>query len=123
MARMDPWTPAHMSLKLCRDISVGRRVPVGWKRSLGRPRTTWTDQLWKKMSKPVSTLWTQCRIASCGQGTRRPSQALWDEEEQTGLPHIGDLVQKRRKAHFGHDVHIGPQARMGSQAAFDINFV
>ena len=28
-ARMDPSAPANMSLKLCRDISMVRRVPAG----------------------------------------------------------------------------------------------
>ena len=40
VARMDPLAPAHMSLKLFRDISMARRVPAGWKKPRGRLRTT-----------------------------------------------------------------------------------
>ena len=61
IARMDPLTPAHMALKLCRDISMGRRVPAGWKRPRGRPRTTWSDQMRKDTGKPVSILWTRAQ--------------------------------------------------------------
>ena len=32
VARMDPQAPAHVALKLCMDIAMGRRVPLGWKR-------------------------------------------------------------------------------------------
>jgi len=35
IARMDSLTPAHMALKLCRDTSMGRRVPVGWRKPRG----------------------------------------------------------------------------------------
>ena len=48
VARMDPQAPAHVALKLCRYIAIGRRVPLGWKRPRGRPRTTWSDQLKKE---------------------------------------------------------------------------
>jgi len=61
VVRMDPQAPAHVSLKLCRDIAMGRRVPPGWKRPRGRPRTTWSDQLRKDSGKPVSTLWTRAQ--------------------------------------------------------------
>ena len=61
ITRMDPLTPAHMALKSCRDISMGRRVPAGWKRPRGRPRTTWSDQMRKDTGKPVSTLWTRAQ--------------------------------------------------------------
>jgi hypothetical protein len=60
-ARMDPSAPANMSLKLCRDISMVRRVPAGWKRPRGRPRTTWLDQLRQDTGKPVATLWTRAQ--------------------------------------------------------------
>jgi hypothetical protein len=43
VARMDLQAPAHVGLKLCRDIAMGRRVPLGWKRPRGRLRTTWFD--------------------------------------------------------------------------------
>ena len=58
-ALMDPQAPAHVAHKLCRDIAMGRRVLLGWKRPRGRPRTTWSDQLKKVSWKPVSTLWTR----------------------------------------------------------------
>ena len=32
--------PAHVALKLCRDIAMGRRVSLGWKGPRGRPRTS-----------------------------------------------------------------------------------
>ena len=35
IARMDPMTAAHMALKLCRDISMGRRVPAGQRLNSG----------------------------------------------------------------------------------------
>jgi len=56
---MDP--DAHVSLKLCRDIAMGRRIPLGWKRPQGRPRTSWSDQLKKDRGKPVSTLWIRAQ--------------------------------------------------------------
>jgi len=43
------------------DISMVRRVPAGWKRPLGRPRTTWLDQLRQDTGKPVATLWTRAQ--------------------------------------------------------------
>ena len=75
VARMDPRAPAHVALKLCRDIAMGRRVPLGWKRPRGRPRTTWSDQLKKDKGQPVSTLFTLARTDRCGGGTRRPCRA------------------------------------------------
>ena len=74
VVRMDPQAPAHVSLKLCRDIAMGRRVPAGWKRPRGRPRTTWSDQLRKDSGKPVSTLWT-----------RAQDRLLW-RRDATALP-------------------------------------
>ena len=74
VARMDPQAPAHVALKLCRDIAMGRRVPLGWKRSRGRPRTTWSDQLKKNSGKPVSTPWT-----------RAQDRSLW-RRDATALP-------------------------------------
>ena len=29
VARMNPQAPTHVALKLCRDIAMGRRVPLG----------------------------------------------------------------------------------------------
>ena len=101
---MDPLTPAHMALKLCRDISMGRRVPAGWKRPRGRPRTTWSDQMRKDTGKPVSTLWTRAQdrrlwardatalrgYARCGEGDLYNSlyvymMSLYDESVPTGM--------------------------------------
>ena len=73
VARTDPQAPAHIALKLCRNIAMGRKVPLGWKRTRGRPRTTWSDQLKKDSGKPVSTLWTQAQDSSL---CRRDATAL-----------------------------------------------
>ena len=60
---------------------MGRRVPLGWKRPRGRPRTTWSDQL-KDSGKPVSTLLT--RAQESGQ--------IAVEEGRDGLAGLRDLV-------------------------------
>ena len=73
VARMDPQAPVRVALKLCRDIAMGRRVLLGWKRPRGRPRTTWFDQLKKDNGKPVLTLWTLARDRSLW---RRDATAL-----------------------------------------------
>ena len=59
---------------------MGRRVPLGWKRPRGRPRTTWSDQLKKDRGKPVSTLWT------------RAQRQIAVEEGRDGLAGLRDLV-------------------------------
>ena len=74
VVRMDPQAPAHVSLRLCRDIAMSRRLPPGWKRPRGRPRTTWSDQLKKDSGKPVSTLWI-----------RAQDRLLW-RRDATALP-------------------------------------
>ena len=61
IACMDPSAPAHVALMFCRAISMGPRVPAGWKRPRGRPRKTWSDQMRKDTGKPVSTLWTRAQ--------------------------------------------------------------
>ena len=54
------------------DGSPPRRVPAGWRRSRGRPRTTWSDQMRKNTGKPMSTLWTRLpRAGSPAVGTGR----------------------------------------------------
>ena len=55
VARMDPQAPAHVALKLCRDIAMGRRVSLGCKRPRGRPHTVWSDQLMKDRVKIAKT--------------------------------------------------------------------
>ena len=47
VVRMDPLSPAHLSLRVARGISMNRRVPPGWKRPQSRPRSTWVGQIRK----------------------------------------------------------------------------
>ena len=56
VVHMNPQAPALVALKLCRDIAMGRRVPLGWKRPRGRPRTTWSDQLKRAGETSIDTL-------------------------------------------------------------------
>ena len=91
VVRMDPQAPAHVALKLCRDIAMGRRVPLGWRSPRGRPRSTWSDQLKKDRGKSVSTLWTPA------QETKKTDPSLFQrqiavEEGRDSLAGLRDLV-------------------------------
>jgi len=59
VVRMKQQAPAHMALELCRDMTLTRRIPPGWKRPRGRPRMTWVSQLRNDWGIPVSTAWTR----------------------------------------------------------------
>ena len=80
IARMDPLTPAHMALKLCRDISMGRRVPAGLRRPRGRPRTTWSNAEGHGQAG-VNTMDPGAGPPTVGAGRSGPD-ASWDEEEE-----------------------------------------
>ena len=75
VVRMEQQAPAHMMLRLCRDMTLGRRIPPGWKRPRGRPRTTWVGQLRKNWA----VLWQRHgrvhRTDCCGDGTQWPYKA------------------------------------------------
>ena len=55
--RLDSDTPANQALALHRDINEGRRVPQGWRRPRGRPRTTFVQQMKADTGLPISTTW------------------------------------------------------------------
>lgn len=59
IVRMHPSTPGHRALALCRDFSMNRRIPVGWKRPRGRPRTSWISQLKTDTGVPIATSWSR----------------------------------------------------------------
>ena len=59
VVRMEPSSPGHVALQLCRDISMNRRVPQGWRRPRGRPRLSWSGQLRGDRGIPISTLWSR----------------------------------------------------------------
>ena len=67
IARMDPSTPCHMALKLCGDISMGRRVPAGWKRPRGQHGLTRSG---RTRASRCQHYGPGRRTASCGRGTR-----------------------------------------------------
>ena len=61
IARMDPLTPAHMALKLCRDISMGRRVPAA-EETPGAPSHNMVPPDAEGHGQAgVSTLWTRAQ--------------------------------------------------------------
>ena len=45
VARMKPGVPAHDALWTAIGARCGSAPGPGWKRRLGRPRTTWAEQL------------------------------------------------------------------------------
>jgi hypothetical protein len=57
VVRLASDAPANRALALLRDIGEGRRVPQGWRRSRGRPRSSWTGQVKADTKLPVSTAW------------------------------------------------------------------
>ena len=58
VVRMNKRSPAYTAATLYRDISEERRVPSGWKRPPGRPRSTWMGQIKADHhNRPTSTLW------------------------------------------------------------------
>ena len=57
VVRLDSDTPANQALALHRDIKEGRRVPQGWRRPRGRPRTTFVQQMKADTGLPISTTW------------------------------------------------------------------
>jgi hypothetical protein len=59
VARLNPDVPAHQVLALHRDISMARRIPTGWRRPRGRPRTTWLDHIKADTGLPIATAWTR----------------------------------------------------------------
>ena len=69
VVRLPALTPGNMALKLCRDVSVGRRIPSNWKRPRGRPRLTWISQFKADTGVPVATSWSRAldrRVWSVG---------------------------------------------------------
>ena len=91
VARIYSQAPAHVALKLCRDIAMGRRVPLGWRSPWGRPRSTWSDQLKKDRGKSMSTLWTPA------QETKKTDPSLFQRQiavkkGRDGLAGLRDLV-------------------------------
>ena len=59
VVRLNPDAPAHQVLALQRDISMARRIPTGWRRPRGRPRTTWLDHIKADTGLPIATTWTR----------------------------------------------------------------
>jgi hypothetical protein len=57
VVRLNSDTPANQALALHKDINEGRRTPQGWRRSRGRPRTTWIQQVRADTKLPASTAW------------------------------------------------------------------
>ena len=41
IARLDTTVPAHLTLWLQTDITIGRKPDASWRRTPGRPRKTW----------------------------------------------------------------------------------
>ena len=59
VVRLPPTVPSNAILRLCRDVSMNRRVPVGWRRPRGRPRDTWVSQLKRDTGVPIATSWSR----------------------------------------------------------------
>jgi len=60
VARLPDNTPAHQDMLRQVELSVGRPPDPSWKRTRGRPRTKWTDQLRRDNNTvPIATLWRQ----------------------------------------------------------------
>ena len=59
VARMNEFAPAHMAMRLARDMAAVRSVPAGWRRPPGRPRSTWTGQIRKDTGVSIATTWTR----------------------------------------------------------------
>ena len=57
VVRLHPDTPASQALSLHRDVVEGHRIPEGWRRPVGRPRTTWIQQVRTDTGLPTSTAW------------------------------------------------------------------
>lgn len=59
IVRMNPLSPGHIALRLCRDISMNRSIPANWKRPRGRPRSSWISQIRRDTGVPITTSWRQ----------------------------------------------------------------
>jgi len=57
VVHLPPTVPCNTILRLTRDISMGRRIPPGWRRPRGRPRASWTSQLKRDTGVPTATSW------------------------------------------------------------------
>ena len=56
VARLDDVTPANMALQLHIDISLNRPPDRTWRRTPGRPRNSWLDQLRNDSTRPTGEL-------------------------------------------------------------------
>ena len=59
VVRLPPSVPSNAALRLCRDISMNRRIPGGWRRPRGRPCATWISQFKKDTGVPIATSWSR----------------------------------------------------------------
>jgi len=57
VARLDDVTPANMALQLQINVSLNRPPDRTWRRSPGRPRNKWLDQLQNDSTCPTGDLW------------------------------------------------------------------
>ena len=79
VVRLDSDTPANQALALNRDINEGCRVPQGWRRPRGRPRTTWVQQMKPDTGLPVQP-GDELQIDCDGEWTPRPFTARRSSE-------------------------------------------
>jgi len=54
---LPPAVLCNAILQLIRDISMGRRIPPGWRKPRGRPCALWTSQLKRNIEVPTATSW------------------------------------------------------------------
>jgi len=60
---------------------MGRRIPSGWRRPKGQPRTSWTSQLKKDTGVPTATSWRRAVDRQQGGRTQRPLPATLYEDD------------------------------------------
>jgi len=94
VVRLLPSVPCNAILRLTRDISMGHRIPSGWRRPRGWPRTLWTSQLKKdtgvRQPHPGAALWT---VNSGGRTQRTLRATRYDDDDDV----IRDLRNMRQK--------------------------
>jgi len=61
VARLDDVTPANMALQLHINVSLNRPPDRMWRRSPGRPRNKWLDQLQNDSTSPTGDVW-RCAV-------------------------------------------------------------
>jgi len=74
VARLQDFLP-HKALRCHVDLSLGRPPNDQWKRSPGRPRERWIDQVRKDNGIPPADLWRRSTSRGHREATLRPSLA------------------------------------------------